>query len=140
MADVCTGFTPCFASVTTQAFWDSYGDFPVQNLCDNEPLACYQAYLNGNMCPEPDGHLVQPDCGGWQSAAILLYDCKYTGFWGNMPNSPGMDCQQLYDETGYCFDQPGTGGHHSGECQLNPGPPPPPGPLDPKKEFKPRPR
>ena len=125
----CIGNTTCAVSVNTSGFRSHYTNYPVQNLCENEPVACYHAFLNGNVC-YTDDTLVQPDCGGGRGAAALLYNCHINsiGMPFDMPGSPGMDCEQLWLETGHCFEQDGAGEGipFAGQCQWLPGPTPPP--------------
>ena len=133
----CLGITQCTTTTAASDFYNFYDEYPVQNLCQVEPVACYQAKVNGgDMCPDwydingnPHPGAPAPDCGGSDGAAMILYGCEMSGPTNTMFGE--MDCAILHANTGICFNGAGAGNQgdsNAGSCIWEPGPPPPPPP------------
>ena len=112
----CTGYTTCAITAESADFKNHYADYPLQNLCVYEPIACY---MNGGACP--------PDCGGPDGAAMINYGCELSsaGMLFDQENSPGMSCQQLFQQTGICFDGDSGLDSNAGQCEYTTGTPNP---------------
>ena len=125
----CTGYTSCgVTAMGADDFRNYYQNYPVQNLCQMEFVACYQAKVSGEgLCPDQSQGDVKPDCGGWRGAAMMLYNCNINemDMPFDMPGSPGMDCNLLYQETGVCFTGGSLSDPNAGQCQWIPGAPDP---------------
>tara|TARA_R100000008_G_C3541727_1_gene145152 strand:+ start:258 stop:902 length:645 start_codon:yes stop_codon:yes gene_type:complete len=99
----CLGQTPCLVTYSSPTFRSLYQNYDVHGWCEQEPFACWQN--GGTACP--------PDCGGNYGASMIEYGCQPVEGVGVMGN---MDCMDLYNKTGVCFDDTTPGADEAGTC------------------------